>query len=110
MLLERPSDGKDSAIVRTTRGMHTSMQPGADLFQMNSRALNRFAVFLKDIDTTEQPINLYNWVRDHFMLASAEALYGQENPIAEDNSLIQSIEYVSPNHQTRNPTLTKWHI
>jgi hypothetical protein len=72
------------------------MLPGAALFQMSSRALNAFAMFLKDIGTTEQPINLHNWVRDCFTLSSAEALYGAENPIAEDLSLIQSLEYVLP--------------
>jgi hypothetical protein len=76
--------------------MHVSMQPGASLLQMNSRALNLFAVFLSEIGTTKKRVDLYKWVRDHFTLASAEAMYGHENPIADDPSLIQSLEYVSP--------------
>lgn len=77
------------------------MLPGAALLQMSSRALNAFAVFLKDIGTNEQPINLHNWVRDCFTLSSAEALYGAENPLAEDKTLIQSLEYISPNRPNR---------
>ncbi|KAG0649367.1 Cytochrome P450 monooxygenase [Hyphodiscus hymeniophilus] len=78
---------------KINKGMHASLQPGAPLFEMNSRALNRFAVFLNEIDTTEKQINLYTWVRDHFTLASADAMYGEENPIAEDLSLIDSLHY-----------------
>jgi hypothetical protein len=95
-LLEKPSDTGDSSFVsKTSRGMHKSMQTGSSLLQMNSRALNQFAVFLNEIGSTEKQITLWHWVRDCFNLASAEALYGRENPIAEDHSLIQSLEYVS---------------
>ena len=91
--LEASPDSKHSSYVeKTTKGMHASMQAGAPLLQMNSRALNRFAVFLNEIDTREKQIDLYKWVRDHFTLASAEAMYGEENPIADDPSLIQSLE------------------
>lgn len=96
VLTHQTSDSKDSIMSKTTRGMHTSMLPGSALLQMNSRALTAFAVFLKDIGTNEQPINLHRWVRDCFTLSSAEAFYGAENPIAEDKSLIQSLEYALP--------------
>lgn len=95
-LLTHPPDTADSSFVsKTSRGMHVSMQASGSLLQMNSRALNQFAVFLNEIGNTEKSVNLWHWVRDCFNLASAEALYGPENPIAEDHSLIQSLEYVS---------------
>lgn len=105
LLTHVPSHDKNDSVIRTTtRGMHTSMLPGAPLLEMNSRALNGFAVFLNEIRTTEQPRNLYTWIRDCFTLASAEALYGPINPISEDNTLIQSLECVP---QSRKSEMVK---
>ena len=87
-----PAESQVSHRDSIMKGLHVSLQAGAPLLQMNSRALNRFASFLDNIDTTEKPINLHRWVRDNFSLASADAMYGPENPIAEDSSLIQAME------------------
>jgi hypothetical protein len=94
-LLKHEGDSKDSTMAKTTGGMHTSLLPGPKLLEMNSRALDTFAVFLENIDSDGKAINLHAWVRDCFTLSSAEAVYGHDNPIANDHSLIQSLEYLS---------------
>jgi hypothetical protein len=83
---------KESVIKKTHQGMHISMSPGHGLLEMNTRALNSFAVFLNEIDTEEKPVDLYAWLADCFTVASAEALYGPINPISEDKSLIQKLQ------------------
>jgi len=78
-----------------TSEMHKTLQASDALLVMNTRALNRFATFLNPIGAKEKTVRLLAWVRDCFTIATTEALYGPINPISEDNSLIQSLQYDS---------------
>jgi hypothetical protein len=71
--------------------MHRVLQADTSLLQMNSLALTRFASFLDEINEP-QSIDLYRWIRHNLSLSTIEALYGPANPLAIDNSLIQSVE------------------
>ena len=95
-IINKKSDPKEGLpLVRNLqRTMHSTMAVGKSLLDMNARALNSFADFLNDIGTESQRKNFYRWVRDSFTISSAAAVYGPENPISEDESLIQSATYV----------------
>ncbi|PVH82768.1 cytochrome P450 [Cadophora sp. DSE1049] len=85
-------NGEEFPVAKATyKIMHATMQPGASLFQMNARALNKFASFLDDIGTQGQEVSLYEWSKRRFTIATAEALYGPINPISEDESMIQKL-------------------
>jgi hypothetical protein len=93
ILTRRPTNKKDEYPIAkdVQQAMHNSMAAGTSLLQMNARALNSFAVYLNEIDTTEKLESFYDWIRHCFTVASAEALYGPENPVSENNDLIQSL-------------------
>lgn len=92
--LQHDDESKDTLLVKTTKGMHTSLNHGLQILEMNSRALHTFAGILSKFGSEPKEIALHHWVRDSFTLASAAAVYGSDNPIAKDHSLIQSLEYV----------------
>lgn len=89
----KPEDKEKYPLVRKmTHTMHSTMAPGKALIQMDTRALDRFATSLHIIDTVDQPLNLFNWIRDNMTLAAAEALYGPVNPFSENHSFIEGLE------------------
>ena len=87
-------DGDEYPVAKaTTKIMHATLQPGQPLFDMNARALNKFALFLDDIGVEGQYTDLYEWLKRRFTIATTEALYGPINPISEDESMIQNLMY-----------------
>lgn len=71
--------------------MTTPLMPGPALYEMNARALECLGSILNGIGAEEQQKTLFGWIRDIFTEASAEALYGPENPVNCDRSLIDSL-------------------
>jgi hypothetical protein len=71
--------------------MHQTLQASDALLEMNTRALNRFAKFLEPVGKEEMPLRLMAWLRHTFTLSTMSALYGDINPVSEDNSLIQAL-------------------
>ncbi|KAE9379575.1 cytochrome P450 [Stipitochalara longipes BDJ] len=77
----------------TQHVMHTTMISGPPLFQLNTRALNRFAKFVNPIGPKGQDVKLYEWMRHTFTLATMEAIYGPINPFSENESLIVDLQH-----------------
>ncbi|RDW62260.1 hypothetical protein BP6252_11693 [Coleophoma cylindrospora] len=69
----------------------SSLMNGPALHEMNARVLECLFESLNGIGAEEQQKNLYDWIRYIFTQASAEALYGPQNPIKHDRSLIESL-------------------
>jgi hypothetical protein len=69
-----------------------ALAKGSSLFNMSIRVLNHHSQTLNLI-TSEQRY-LLRWLGDLYTMASADALYGADNPIAKDPSLIQHMWYV----------------
>ncbi|KAF4999383.1 hypothetical protein FGRMN_2524 [Fusarium graminum] len=72
--------------------IHPSMT-GDYLHRMNANALNYIAKELNNIGDPEDldlP-NTWYWLRDTITMATTEALYGPENPLREDPSLLNDI-------------------
>jgi hypothetical protein len=71
--------------------MYSALAQGPLLQQTNARLLNCLARHLDAVETAQPTKNLYSLMRNLYAMASAEALYGAENPISRDHSLIQCI-------------------
>ncbi len=64
------------------------------LFRMNVRALTYVAERINAIDERGLDIDdLYPWLRHLMGMATAEALYGHENPTRKDPSILDSTWY-----------------
>jgi hypothetical protein len=85
-----PKNGEGSYITELHHEMYSSLGKGPGLLQTNARVLNCLAQYLNLVDVKPQSKNLFRWMRDFYTVASAEALYGLNNPIAKDPGLIQS--------------------
>ncbi|KAI9052642.1 hypothetical protein LZ554_003981 [Drepanopeziza brunnea f. sp. 'monogermtubi'] len=60
---------------------------GPSLLETNARLLNCLAQTLNGLGTAWEDRKLFSWLRKFYVTASAEALYGKENPIAWDEKL-----------------------
>ncbi len=92
-IIEAPPqvEGGDNYLSAIHQSMFQAMAPGASLLEMNSRVLTTMAQYLDQIGTDEQQIGLYRWTRDILTIATASALYGPENPVSDDNKLIDCL-------------------
>ncbi|KAF4966884.1 hypothetical protein FSARC_5497 [Fusarium sarcochroum] len=73
--------------------IHPAMT-GDHLHRMNANALNYVSKELATIGDAESSLkssNLWLWLRDLITLATSEALYGPENPIRQNTSLIEDL-------------------
>lgn len=75
--------------------LYATLGPGPSLWQMNKRVLDKEASHLNAIGTKGRQVNLYHWIRNILTEASAAALYGEDNPFADDASLTDSFWYGS---------------
>ncbi|CZR52713.1 related to cytochrome P450 7B1 (oxysterol 7-alpha-hydroxylase) [Phialocephala subalpina] len=87
-----PSDTSDGfPLSKATQSiMHSSMAAGPALLEMNARALTSFSRFLECLEGPTT-VNLYSWLFRTFTVATAEAIYGPNNPIALNRKLINPL-------------------
>lgn len=65
---------------------------GDNLFNMNAKALGYIAGKLNEIDNDGERVgNLYTWLRDFMTMATAEGIYGRENPLKKDPGLVDAL-------------------
>jgi hypothetical protein len=86
-----PKKGENSYILDLHQEMYAALAQGPSLLQTNARVLNCLTKSLNAVGTTQQPKNLFRWMRDFYTVGSAEALYGPQNPISENHNLIQPV-------------------
>jgi hypothetical protein len=89
-IIEAPPkvEGGENYLSAIHKSMFEAMAPGASLLEMNSRVLATMAQYLDQIGNDEQPMNLYQWVRDVLTIATADALYGPKNPVSDNKKLV----------------------
>jgi hypothetical protein len=78
--------------------IHPAMT-GDHIHRMNANALNCIS---KDINKIGghgdlEHANLWIWLRDLVTMATAEALYGSENPLRQEPSLLDDLWWVTKN-------------
>lgn len=84
----------DAVSRATSKVMAAALQPSPALFQTNALALEKFASALDEVGMDGISVDIYSWVKHHFTIATAHALYGPVNPISEDESMCQKLAYV----------------
>lgn len=76
---------------RTLHLMKGAMQ-GQHLYRMNASALKYISDELNGMSKDGLQIpNLYRWLRRFMTLATSEGIYGNDNPIRHDESLIDAL-------------------
>jgi hypothetical protein len=87
----RAPKGERSYMTDLHQEMYPSLAQGPSLLETNARVLNYLSKSLNVIHTSPKKHRLFRWLRDEYTLASADALYGSQNPISEDPELIQPV-------------------
>lgn len=65
---------------------------GQHLYRMNARALNYVADELNGMDSDGLKIqSLYEWLRSFMTIATSEGIYGKDNPVRQDPSLVDAL-------------------
>lgn len=61
--------------------MHTAMAPGPNLDHMNQNMLSIMEGYFNELGARDDlTVELFEWIRPRFTVASTEALYGPGNP------------------------------
>jgi hypothetical protein len=87
----KPEKGDSCYMTDLHQEMYASLAHGPSLLETNARVLNYLAKSLNAIHSEPTRHQLFRWLRNEYTMASAETLYGKENPVSDDPSLIQSI-------------------
>ena len=74
--------------------MSRSMAPGLSLKEMHYRALKSMATNMNRIGHSTKSTGLLQWLREFIFLANSIAIYGPQNPVVDDPSLVKSLLYV----------------
>lgn len=91
----QPENAKEDTYMKSIhKAMYESMSPGDSLMVMNQRVLAKIADFVNEIGPQWEEKKLFGWIRRSFTLASTASLYGRNDPVAADESLIEAIWYV----------------
>lgn len=88
---ERPEAGGPSYLSALHSLVNSSLAPGHDLSVMNARVESKVASDLNGISVEGTETSLHRWTRDVLTRALSSALYGSDNPIENDRSLIDSL-------------------
>jgi hypothetical protein len=84
-------DVETSVAPITMHRIKAAMQ-GQNLLRMNVKALAYIAETLNGIEGEGMRVsNLYTWLRDFMTMATAEGIFGSQNPVMEDPSLIDAL-------------------
>ncbi len=85
-----PEDPKEMPFMKGFhKAMHEYMTPGPNIQSMNANMLKTIAREMNDIQDDFKS-NFYVWLRNSFTLATANAIFGSNNPWAKNPSLIDS--------------------
>lgn len=60
---------------------------GPGLYDMNLRVLDSLSSAINQVGACFESKRLYTWLRDTFTVATSEALFGLDNPLAQDPTL-----------------------
>ncbi|KAL6722346.1 hypothetical protein ACLMJK_001453 [Lecanora helva] len=80
-------DGDWGLVHDTSKGMHAALAPGANLDRMNQTMLGIMEGYFDDLAKGDAVIDLYEWIRPRFSIASTEAIYGSGNPFKHQKTL-----------------------
>lgn len=71
--------------------MYGALAQGPALLQTNKKVLNCLVRSLNEIGDVWEGKKMFEWLRGFYTTASAEALYGVENPVKWNEKFIQMV-------------------
>lgn len=82
-------DGDWGLVHETSRGMRTAMAAGPNLDHMHRNMLSIMETYFDELATASEQteIELFEWIRPRFTVASTEAIYGPGNPFKRQPEL-----------------------
>lgn len=87
--------------------MYGALSQGEGLRGMNHGVLGKLAEELNEIDGKGRKVEMMDWLKGLYGKASAEMLYGVENPVKWDESIISGIWYLFCLHPLSHIWLTQ---
>jgi hypothetical protein len=84
-------EGGESYLNDIHRAMYDGLASPQALLDMERDSFRAIAIYFNEIGSDGLKVKWYRWLRDTISRASADAMYGPENPVADDPSLIDSV-------------------
>lgn len=90
-----PENEKDPSFLQGFhKEIHENLLPGPRLQGLNVTMLSEIANMMNQIDNVFCPQSFYLWIRHTFTRATSRSLFGSQDPLQSDPSLIDSLWYV----------------
>ncbi|QSZ36437.1 hypothetical protein DSL72_006316 [Monilinia vaccinii-corymbosi] len=83
------NDGR-SYLNESHKLMLEHLRPGGKLLELNRKVLAAVAESLNTLGQNAEKVSIFKWTRDNLTLATTAALYGPQDPVSADHSLIDS--------------------
>lgn len=92
-IIKKPAEveGGASYMVDVHRAMYDGLASPKALLDMERDSFRTIAMYFNQIGTDGIEVKWYRWLRDTISRAAADAMYGSDNPVANDPSLIDAV-------------------
>jgi hypothetical protein len=92
-IIKKPAEveGGESYLNDVHRAMHDGLASPQALLDMERDSFRTIAMYFNQIGTDGIEVKWYRWLRDTISRAAADAMFGPDNPVANDPSLIDAV-------------------
>jgi hypothetical protein len=92
-IIKKPAEfeGGDFYLNDVHRAMYDGLASPQALLDMERDSFRTIAMYFNKIGTDGLQVKWYRWLRDIISRAAADAMYGPDNPVANDPSLIDAV-------------------
>lgn len=92
-LIKKPPEveGGNCYLTDIHRAMYDGLASPQALIDMERDSFRTIATYFNGIGTDGLETKWYRWLRDTISITAANAMYGPDNPVAHDASLIDAI-------------------
>jgi hypothetical protein len=106
----REVEGGNCYLSDIHRAMYDGLASPQALMDMERDSLRTIATYFNGIGTDGLETRWYRWLRDTVSHAAADAMYGPNNPVTHDSSLIDAVWYVKPYSFQNSPYQTYYYV
>jgi len=92
-IIKKPAEveGGDFYLNDVHRAMYDGLASPQALRDMERDSFRAIAMYFNKIGTDGQEVKWYRWLRDTISRAAADGMYGPDNPVADNPSLIDNV-------------------
>jgi len=92
-IIKKPAEveGGDFYLNDVHKAMYDGLASPQALVDMERDSFKTIAMYFNQIGTDGIEVKWYRWLRDTISRAAADAMYGPDNPVAYDSSLIDAV-------------------